>query len=299
MSTVVRRFLLILKNPLLPVARAVSLWIALTYDREKLHRLLGTMYCKPARGKFGSLVFGAVLARWFRTVYLREKDPDVREALKDVCMAGPGGVGWAEHYDRMPIVRSRRFDEEFPFFPTVDSVLENAADGAVVIHIGCSSGRETAYFAQRYPKLSFIGTDIDGPIVSRAERVYQRDNLLYKVARARDILLVTDDVQKLFILSHGSLQYVQPEHLEMMFKSLRNCPDATIIVCEPWREDGPSVGRHSRWRGNFSFSHDYRLYSEQAGLETMSFRTVQTVHDPNSRLFKNRLYILVSKVPGL
>ncbi|NVJ91183.1 MAG: hypothetical protein HWE34_05975 [Methylocystaceae bacterium] len=42
---------------------------------------------------------------------LVEKDPDVRESLKDICMSGKNGVNWAEAYDQQEIQRYGKYGD--------------------------------------------------------------------------------------------------------------------------------------------------------------------------------------------
>ena len=325
MHPIARKIAAAARNPRLIAARLGGLWVSATWPREKIRRLLATWNLAAARSRFETLVFDDVFSRWIRNVYLKETDPDAREALKYICMTGLGGVHWAESYDSHLLDRSQRygelgFDEAFPQFAAMDAILSRASAGTTIVQIGCSSGREMAYFAQRFPRLSFIGTDIDEPIVERAGRAHPHANLQFKVARAHEICRAAPggagrqdirpgatDAAGLFILgagapggeplilfASGSLQYVQPEHLEIMFNTIGRRGRTTLVLGEPWQEKGASIGRgHSRWRGNFSYSHDYRTYAERAGLKIIECRIVQPFSDPRNSHFHARHYFFV------
>ena len=266
-------------------------------------RLLATWLTPAARGAAGGLLFGAVFDQWIRDVYLREPDPDAREALKTRCMGGDSGVAWADSYDAHPFDRSERigelsFDQAMPMFPALDALLPRAAPGTIVVQIGASSGREIAYLAARAPGISFIGTDIDTGITSRAARSHPLANLTFCVARAHTLFddIHVPEAAPVVVISSGSLQYVQPEHLAVTFDRLvawgTQATGARILLVESVRDDGRSPDRlgGSAWRGNFSYTHDYKHYAERAGMRTVEHAIVRTDTDPASPHFHTRSY---------
>ncbi len=74
----------------------------------------------------------------------------------------------------------------------------------------------------------------------------------------------------LVVYSSRSLQYVQSEHMKKVFRDLAQFPDLKIFLLEPceFSIKKPDEIQGSLWRGNFSYTHDYKFYAEQAGLIT-------------------------------
>jgi len=273
--------------------RAIGVW------RDSL---LATWQTPAARSRAGTLLFHAVFDQWIRDVYLRESNPDARELLKTRSMGGDSGVAWAESYDAHPLDRSERigelsFDQAMPIFPALDTLLPSAAPGTTVVQIGASSGREIAYFAERAPAVSFIGTDIDSGITARASRAHPLPNLTFGVARAHTLFddIEVPKVAHVVVISSGSLQYVQPEHLAATFEQLvarggTQC--VRVLLVESVRDDGRAPDRldGSVWRGNFSYTHDYKYYAERAGMRTVEHAIIRTHSDPTSPHFHTRSY---------
>ncbi len=262
-----------------------------------LERLLATWPEASLRSPLERVLFRPVFSHWIRTVYLAEGDADRREALKDLCMAGASGVAYAEEYERQGIDRGARyhdvgFDEANPQYPAMDSLLPGLPADALIVQVGCSSGKEMAYFAERFPKLTFVGTDIDESITRRAQRVHPLPNLIFEVGRAHELPSRLPPFRPLVLYANGSLQYVQPEHLAAMFEALAARGRVTLVLCEPWRRSGAVIASNlrSRWRDNFSFSHDYRDYADAAGFVTAAQRVIQTAHDPASPHYETRHY---------
>ncbi len=215
---------------------------------------------------------------------MAEKNPDRREALKSELMGGDSGVQWAKHYDQTPIdldapIGAMTYREACPLLPEADAELDAARAPATVVQIGNSSGREIAWLAQRHPRHRFIGTDVYAEVVEYAARRYGRANLSFELCAASRVgdLLARQPDGAVFILSSGSLQYVQPEHLEVFFASLAALGAGRISLLEPASDAAgpPDEWPGSRWRGNLSYSHNYRHYAERAGLETMSYRIIK------------------------
>ena len=167
-------------------------------------RMLSTWQAEFARSAVDRVLFPHFFARWIDQVYLAEADPDERERLKCLCMGGISGVAWADHYEAAPVDF-----EAYPWFVAFDQALEQATPGSVAIQIGCSSGRELAHFARRHPRVSFVGIDIDEPIISRASNVHPMPNLTFAMKRAHHVLDAAPCTDgELILFCSASLQYV-------------------------------------------------------------------------------------------
>lgn len=275
-------------------------YTGLFWSEDRKAKLLSTWQTPAARSPLEKILFKPVFINWVHNTYLREVDPDRREVLKDICMEGDGGIAWAEEYESRPIDLSARylglnFGETHPWYQAMDRQLQETPN-AVVLQIGCSSGREIAYFAPRFPGASFVGTDIDARIVQRAAERHPLENAAFRIARAHELDDQIDPGKPLIVFSSGSMQYVQPEHLSLMLERLKKRGNTTIILGEPWREDGASFGQHTRWRGNFSYSHDYEAYAKAADFKTDQIAIISITKDPGSPHFITRHYFYAGSI---
>lgn len=299
MLVLVRKAKTLLLNPKRLIDRGVAPLVYRFLGEKRLHRILGTWFKPAARTPLEALLFDGVFSCWINNVYIKETDPDVRERLKDVCMGGENGAAWAASYDDREVIDDSHygdigFYEANPQLDATEDTLRRAPEDTVFVQIGCSSGRETDYFAKKFPALTFIGTDIDETIVGRAAANHVGDNLSYRVARAHTVFDVVDGSGPVVLFSSGSLQYAQPEHLKEMFGKIKQRGKTTLILLEPWSKLGESMATgHSRWRGNFSFSHDYESYANELDLRVAECKTIQTHKDPSSQHFHNHHYFMV------
>ena len=256
------------------------------FNKYKLH-LLSTWKDEEKRNKIDSFLFRIFFAVWMRFEYLKENDPDKRETLKSICMGGECGKNWAEYYQTQLITSSSggmidlntkighmTLQEAVPLFGEVSSILENADSNYLVIHIGSSSGKEIAYFAKTFPQHEFVGTDIYDEVVEYASDYHNYSNLSFVKCSAKEIgnifnILDIDIKNKpVLIYASGSLQYVQPEHLTIFFNSLGKFANLKILLNEPGNESKgkPDKIKTNIFRGNFSYTHDYKWYAEKPGL---------------------------------
>lgn len=252
-------------------------------------RLLATWPAPKARGKMENVLFKAVFAHWWRREYLAEADPDRREAMKAALMGGSSGADWASYYDSTPVsfagtVGALPFVEAVPLLPDLDRLLASRPEPAVVVQIGASSGRETAWLAERHPRHTFVGTDVFPEVVAYASAHHRHANLSFETASARDAASVLDRFpgRRAVLFSSGSLQYVQPEHIAVLLASLKGRPGTELRLLETasdlW---GPvdALGR-SVYGGNLAFSHDYRALAERAGWKTLESRVIRPYTPP-------------------
>lgn len=288
------------------VKRAVyfvpALYVRLFWSKRRQEDLLAKWQLPQALTFLERIIFKPYLEHWVHHTYLKEIDPDRREGLKGVCMGGESGEAWAAEYDSLPLDRSSRlhdlsFDEACPWYPAMDVALAQASAGTLVVQIGSSSGRELAYFAARAPNLRYLGIDIDEKIVRRANARYQTSNLHFVVGFAHEITRIVPKTGEVLLYSNGSLQYVQPEHLALMFERASARGQVTLVLGEPWREDGAVCSKDmlTRYRGNFSYSHDYGGYAVAAGLTIAAESKVKVASDPGSPHFFTRHYFLQAR----
>jgi hypothetical protein len=231
------------------------------------------------------LLFRVVFKNWVENEYLKELNPDKREELKSIAMGGVNSANWAAIYDSRALnLSAKAFDpntqEALPILAYVEAACEKDKPDRV-IQIGCSSGREIAYFAKLYPDIGCIGTDIYTEVIEYCKTNHVSENLSFESCSAHRIheLINCFQNQKTLIVSSGSLQYVQPEHMSEFFSQLTNLynQSVTVFVGEPASEltGDPDGLCGSVWRGNFSYTHDYRYYSEKAGLRTLKSEMIR------------------------
>ncbi len=256
----------------------------LPFLRGLKSRLLATWPTPSKRGKLENVLFKLAFAHWWRREYLKETDPDRREAMKAALMGGTSGADWAAYYDATPVrldgkVGHLPFVEAVPVLPVLDFLLAKQAEPCVVVQIGSSSGRETAWLADRHPNHLFVGTDVFPEVVAFAAGHHKKANLSFEAAGADGLKAVLDRFpgKPAFLLSSGSLQYVQPEHVVRMLESLRGRPRTELLLLEPGNEAwGPADGLgRSVYSGNLSYTHDYRALAEKAGWKTVDSRVIR------------------------
>ena len=247
------------------------------FQSYKLH-LLSTWRDYDKRSMIDNYLFSRVFSAWQRFEYLREIDPDKREDLKALAMGGASGKNWAKHYNIKPIDFTQKVGnmtkrESAPIFSAIETILSNTESNYSVIQVGSSSGRELAYFATMFPQHQYLGTDIYKEVLEYSSQHHSLPNLSFALVSAKDIynLLQTRATSSILVCSIGSLQYVQPEHLTIFFNSLSKFPNLKILISEPANESQgrPDELRKSIWRGNFSYTHDYKYYAEESGIETL------------------------------
>ncbi len=253
-------------------------------SRYKRH-LLSTWHDFDKRKGIDNLLFDPLFNFWIRFEYLREKDPDKRESLKELAMGGNSGRECAKQADARPLdfnakIGDMTFKEAFPMFGEIENILVRTKTKLITIQVGSSSGREIAYFANKYPAHTYIGTDICQGIADYASSAHQRENLSFRTLSAQNIsqLLSEYKNENILIFSRGALAYVQPEHLPLFFRSVANIPSAKILLSEPGKERWgklPDEVAGSMWRGNFTYTHDYKFYAEKANIKTIKSRLIR------------------------
>ena len=247
--------------------------------------LLSTWNDREKRSAWDDLLYPCVYNYWLERIYLKESDPDRAEELKQLAMGGNSGKNWAAMYEKKALdfnlkVGGLTLREAVPLYEEMHEILRGAGGlPLTVIQIGSSSGREIAHYAERYPHFDFIGTDIYDSVLDWATSHHQFPNLKFCLCPAKDIKnLLREHLNRgVVVFSSGSLQYVRPEHLDQFFSDLAGHPNIHMILHEPGRdsEGSPDQLHTSRWRGNFSYTQDYRYYAEKYGLVTVKCEIIR------------------------
>lgn len=223
-------------------------------------------------------IFTVLIRTWEDKEYLMEQDPDRREQLKAICMGSESGRAWATEYDSRPIdlntpLGNSTLGEAWPIYNELNRVLANYQ--GTVVQIGCSSGREVAYFARGHPAVQFVGTDPYQEVIDYAKR-HSCKNASFRVLPATRVSHIVEE--GMIVYSSGALQYVQPEHLEETFKDLSAILNVRLYIMEP-ALPGHAIEK-SVYRGNFAWSHNYRSMAERIGM-TIHDHKILTPHQKN------------------
>ena len=202
---------------------------------------------------------------------------------------GDSAVEWAKEYqseyDSFPPQNGERigaldFYEAWPHVKYLEKKLSEEKTPVTVIQLGASSGREIAYFAQKYPLHHFVFTDIFDSVVQYAKETFHLKNLVFVACSAENLHLLTFNEQnKCVIFSNGSAQYVFPEHLGIMFSRLAcncNC-EIDVIVLENGDCSGadPLTMKGSLPRGHFSYTHNYKYYAQKHNFASVVWKKIQ------------------------
>ncbi len=199
-------------------------------------------------------------------------------------MGGEAGKKWAQHYDSRPIdfqskVGDIEYSEAVPLLRELEELCESIKSDAVVIQVGSSSGRELAYLAAKFDNISFVGFDIDESILEYARKSHPLRNIEFLIGEAKKVEYLLDKYcgKKKVLFSHGSLQYVQPEHVAEFFSGASKHSGTCLYICEPANDSkgAPDGLGKSLWRGNFSYTHDYKYYAEKVGMITEQCKIIR------------------------
>lgn len=203
---------------------------------------------------------------WEAEIYMKEKNPDNRDKLKRLFTNDIELV-------RKAIAYNKREIESYPIFEKLKEYLTKE-EGKLVIQIGSSSGRELAYLSKEYRQHEYIGTDISDVAVAYSNNKHSSNNLVFVFSYAHKIKSLIDSLSKEFryaenivIFGSGSLQYVQPEHLEIFFRDLGQVKNVDFFISEPVFESHLLDG--STYRGTFTSTHNYKYYAEKNGIRTI------------------------------
>lgn len=254
--------------------------------------LLSTWHNEINRGWLDNLFFPMLFKIWLETEFWPESDPDRSEELKKLCMGGVSGRNWAQFYDDIPLDFSGPFGcldfaKAHPFFNEIAEVILASKEALLLLQVGSSSGREVAYFAEKFPKHVFIGTDIYASVIEFARSKHILDNLEFVVKPAHFISdLLERENRPVVLFSSGSLQYVHPLHVDLFFKRASALSKLRFYILEPSSElkCNPLALEGSMPRGNFSWVHNYKYYAEKYGISTKKAELIRPYlsikHDP-------------------
>lgn len=233
-----------------------------------------------SQGLIGDMFSRLIMKVWVEMVYIAQPDQTKRQMLKESLLGKNADGLWAHYYltKTPPIDEERESGKIDRFFSAIESVLDSEKDVSV-FQIGSSSGREIAYLANKYPNISFYGTDISDEAIKISSKNHRTDNLRFEVCAATDIVKMIEKYpsKNILLFSSSALQYVHPNHLGQMFHSIRNYKNIAVIFNEGGTvENGlPDTIEGSLHWYEFLYSHNYKYYAEKNGFRTIQTRLVR------------------------
>jgi hypothetical protein len=215
-------------------------------------------------GPRGRWLFNGLSHALDREYYAPATGTARREAIKALCMGEDSGVRWARQY------LARGFPDGFtPLIAMFGELESRLASGTVtsVHQVACCSGREIAYFASRYPRVTFTGSDADPAIVDFLRETWRElPNLAFTRLRLEEAdNAEMDALRGDLVYASGGFHYMDPESLCRFLLCTRNLA-RTILLSQPLaRTYATETRRDSAPRGQLSWSHPYPYYLEQTG----------------------------------
>lgn len=247
-------------------------------------------WSSPPKNTADAFFFRIISNAWLAVKYYGEKDPEMRLARQHVMMGGESGSNWAAHYNSRAFPPS--LDEPigcmtarqaFPLFGDLERHLDDAKEPALLIQIGSSSGRQIAWYARRFSRHQFLGTDVMPSAIEFSRRTHNFSNLEFATLPAHYIPSALHVAhQRVILFSEGSMQYVQPEHLDFFFSELSKLPNIELFLQEPTSElEGPALDiAGSIPRGGMSWAHNYAFYARKHGLPINKAEIIRPFEPP-------------------
>ncbi len=155
--------------------------------------LISTWHNTNNMSRLDHFLYPAICYSWINYIYLREQDPDKREALKSIAMGGESGGNWAKLYNDRKLdltskVGTMQLKDINLLYVDISEYLAKLSEKkSVVVQIGSSSGREAAYFSNLFPKIKFIGTDIYDSVIEFSKLKHSFENLSFEKFSAQDL----------------------------------------------------------------------------------------------------------------
>jgi hypothetical protein len=203
-----------------------------------------------------------------RRYYAPAATTEEREWIKSLCMARGSAIGWAKHY--LSLGFPDRFTASLPMFAEIEKVL---GTGAVrtVHQVGCCSGREIAWFAQRYANVAFVGSDCDEALVQFLREHWKHvPNLTFELVRMekespRDASVLKCDL----LYASGGFHYMDPASLLGFFQRTKPLAGRLYLSQPMDRAFSPGTETASRGRGMLSWNHPYPALLLRAGWKNV------------------------------
>lgn len=226
----------------------------------------------------GGVSFGR-LERWFFACLSRALDvayyapatsTTERERLKALCMADSSAIQWAHHYLKLGFPDA--FTPHLAMFRWIEEALKTGRARSVH-QVACCSGRETAYFAGRYPDVRFVGSDCDPMLVDFLNRHW---------ADVPNLTFVTLDLVKFakgavdldscdLLYASGGFHYLDESSLRGVLAAARQGAGELHLSQPMDRVFDPVGATASAPRQQLSWNHPYPRMLEETGWTDVCF----------------------------
>jgi len=197
-----------------------------------------------------------------------------REALKAVCMARASAVEWAKSY------LARGFPEaQTPVIAMFEGIERALASGQIgsMHQVGCCSAREIGYYAGRYPKVEFVGSDCDESLIEFLREHWKtRENLRFEVLRMET---PPEEFACDLLVASGGLHYLDPAALGSFLAWARPRVQR-FYLSQPLDRGFDPMGERSTGRGMLSWNHPYSRRLLEAGFAVVGWKPGYLPHLP-------------------
>jgi SAM-dependent methyltransferase len=137
-----------------------------------------------------------------------------------------------------------------------ESMLEAEPAITSVWEIGCGVGSILLYLGKRFPKISFVGTELNPTHVARLNDAFRSrgvDNvLIMEAGKFPDSTGLRMDM----ICTRGTLYYVAPGPMTDLIERIRAVDPKVLALCEPSYANGP-VGWAGWVSNKMSYAYDF------------------------------------------
>jgi hypothetical protein len=193
-----------------------------------------------------------------------------REQIKHICMGSTSGVAWAKRY------LAKGFPEPHtPLLPMFRVLEAWFASGQIssAHQVGCCSGRETAYFARRFPAISFTGSDCDPGVISflREHWAPVRNLQFVELHMEENTHPADPELSCDVIFASGGFHYMDPDALLSFLIRARRF-SSRIALSQPMDRDfNATTMARSTPRGMLSWNHPYPNLLRAAGWTNIAW----------------------------
>ena len=241
---------------------------------------------------YNKLFFKIYFDYWINEIYLNEKNPNKRYELQKSCLGGfDDGITYLNSEDGKLSFLEEKNKDMNKFMSMYNQIVEicHNKKNICVIQIGSCSGRKISYIAKKNPHINCIGIDIYESIISKSNQENTVKNLKYHLCPIQKIseLLNKINCDELIIFSSGSIEYLQPEHLEDFLEEIKNYKNLHLLVTDSYYKTNISkkfqsnFSEFSYYNGALHYTHLYNEYAKKLGLENFKFK----VNDMNNSCY--------------
>ena len=257
-------------------ATAIGFFFHLILTKNYKTKLIKSFNPEFKLGLIEKFFFEFYYYYFINRIYLKETDPDKRFNYQKICLGGfSDGLYWAKQEDTgFDFFKAEKFSK---IYNIIKQINDNTKQKILVIQVGSSTGREIAYFAKKFSNIQCLGIDIYKSIIKWSSEKYSYNNLKYIHLEGHqlDKIFIENKNKKIIIFSEGSIEFMQPEHLEILFKKIQYYRNIRIILSEGYYKKKnnklPAIYEKSFYNGGLHFTHDYEYYAKKIGLRVIDF----------------------------